>query len=187
MKKLGVLAALCLLVVFGSSAQGIGVGIKGGLNMSTLSDIENNATKTGFHFGAYARIKLGGIGLQPEAYYSAQGSKIDAGTIKESIDTKYLNIPVLLRFNPVPVLNFHLGPQFGVLMGAEDADGDIKDQLKSSDLSAVVGAGIDLPFGLNFTLRYVKGLSKVNDAGTDSVKNNTFQISVGYDLVKLGK
>ncbi len=187
MKRIGVLAAICLLVVFTSQAQSVGVGVKGGLNMSTLSDLDNSSTKTGFHFGGYVRLKLGGIGLQPEVYYSGQGSKIDAGAVKESIDTKYVNIPVLLRFNPVPVLNFHVGPQFGLLTSAKDAEEDIKKQFKSNDFSAVVGAGLDLPFGLNFTVRYVKGLSKVNDVGTDSSKNNMFQVSVGYDLVKIGK
>lgn len=187
MKKLGVLAAMCLLVVFTSKAQSVGVGIKGGLNMSTLSDIEDSSTKTGFHFGGYVRFKLGGIGLQPEIYYSGQGSEINAGTVKETIDMKYVNIPVLLRFNPVPVINLHIGPQFGLLTSASDEDGDIKDQLKSSDIAAVVGAGLDLPFGLNFTVRYVKGLSKINEFGSGSNKGNMFQVSVGYDLVKIGK
>ncbi|MFY0654812.1 MAG: PorT family protein [Cyclobacteriaceae bacterium] len=188
MKKLGVLAALCLLVVFSSNAQGVGFGLKGGLNMAKLSGdgLSDPSNRTGMHFGAYVRIKMGGIGLQPEAYYSMQGTKLSAGTVKETIDANYLNVPVLLRFNPVPIINFHIGPQFGILMSASDSDGDIKDQLKSSDISAAIGAGLDLPFGLNFTLRYVKGLSGINDGGS-SVKNNTFQISVGYDLVKVGK
>lgn len=188
MKKLCVLAAMSLLIVFSSNAQGIGFGIKGGLNMASLSgdNLSEASNRTGMHFGAYVKIKMGGIGLQPEAYYSVQGTKLTSGTIKETIDANYLNIPVLLRFSPVPVLNFHLGPQFGILMSASDIDGDIKEQLKSSDISAAVGVGLDLPFGLNFTARYVKGLTNISEDG-DSVKNNTFQISVGYDLVKLGK
>ena len=187
MKKLIVCVAVVMFATFSASAQGVGFGVKGGLNMSSLDGVQNGSGRTGFHAGAYLRVKLGGIGLQPEAYYSIQGSKIDAGTVKQTINANYLNVPVLLRFNPVPILNFHIGPQFGILMGADQEGTDIKDTLKSSDLSAAVGAGLDLPFGLNVTLRYVKGLSGINDGGGNSVKNNTFQVSVGYDLVKLGK
>jgi hypothetical protein len=188
MKKLCVLAAVSLLIVFSSNAQGVGFGIKGGLNMAKLSGdaLSEPSNRTGMHFGAYLRIKMGGIGLQPEAYYSVQGTKLTSGTIKETIDANYLNVPILLRFSPVPILNFHVGPQFGILMSASDIDGDIKDQLKSSDISAAVGAGLDFPFGLNFTVRYVKGLTSISENG-DSFKNNTFQVSIGYDLVKLGK
>lgn len=180
---------MSLLIVFTSNAQGVGFGIKGGLNMASLSgdDASDLSSRTGIHFGAYLRIKMGAIGLQPEAYYSVQGAKLDFGQVKETLSANYLNIPVLLRFSPAPIINFHVGPQFGILMSANLADEDIKDTFKSSDISAAVGVGLDFPFGLNFTLRYVKGLSSISEDSTDSVKGNTFQISLGYDLVKLGK
>ena len=190
MKKLCVLAAISLLIVFSSNAQGVGFGIKAGLNMAKLNSYEfsDPSNRTALHFGAYLRVKMGAIGLQPEAYYSIQGGEFSVGAAKESIDAKYINIPILLRFSPIPVLNFHFGQQFGLLMNASDINkDDIKDQLKSSDLSAVVGIGLDLPFGLNFSLRYVKGLSDISDFADYKGKNTTFQISVGYDLVKLGK
>ena len=190
MKKLCVLAAISLLIVFSSNAQGVALGIKGGLNMAKLSGdaITDASSRTGLHFGAYVRLKMGGVSLQPEAYYSVQGGEFSVGALKESIDAKYINIPVLLKFNPVPVFNFHFGPQFGLLMNAKNIDKvDIKSELKSSDLSAVVGAGLDLPFGLHFTVRYVKGLSEISDILAYKGKGSTFQVSVAYDLVKLGK
>ncbi|MEQ8926404.1 MAG: hypothetical protein RLO81_11355, partial [Fulvivirga sp.] len=60
---------------------------------------------------------------------------------------------------------------------------DIKDELKGMDLSAVVGAGLNLPGGLSAGLRYVLGLSDIadNDALPET-KNRTFQIYVGYKL-----
>ena len=189
MKRLLIISAFCLGAVFTSKAQGVGFGIKGGVNLASLSGdgVTDASNRTGIHFGAYARVKLGGIGLQPEAYYSAQGAEVSFANVKQAVDANYLNIPILLRFNPVPILNFHIGPQFGILMSADQAGQDIKDSLKSSDLSAAVGAGLDLPFGLNFPLRYVRGLSSINGDGDESIKNNTFQVSVGYDFVKIGK
>ena len=64
----------------------------------------------------------------------------------------------------------------------------MKDGLKNSDLSAALGAGWDAPFGLQFTARYVIGLSDNNDGiSNEDIKNKTFQLSIGYTLFKLGK
>jgi hypothetical protein len=71
-------------------------------------------------------------------------------------------------------------------MSAKQEDEDIKDGLKGLDLGAGVGVGVDLPMGLNFTARYVIGLSNIADDvdGTDvEVKNNVIQFSVGYRIV----
>ena len=54
--------------------------------------------------------------------------------------------------------------------------------------SSVLGVGWDLPFGLTLDARYNLGLSKIN-AGTNNVetKNQVFQISAGFKIIKLGK
>lgn len=186
MKKTIIVCALCVLSMSTVFAQGFGVGLKGGLNFSSIDGIEDNSSRTGFHFGAYGRVNLTkSLGIQGEALYSIQGSKATIGNVKETIDANYLNVPILLRISPLPILNFHVGPQFGILLSESEI---AADTFKGSDVSLAVGAGIDLPLGLNFALRYVKGLSDISDVGgTDSFKNNTFQVSVGFDLIGLGK
>ena len=64
---------------------------------------------------------------------------------------------------------------------------DIKDEMKKSDISAGLGAGWDLPFGLTVDARYNLGLSKLYD-GSDApeAKNQVFQFSLGYKLFKFG-
>jgi hypothetical protein len=65
---------------------------------------------------------------------------------------------------------------------------DVKEEVKKYDLSAALGAGWDLPFGLTLDARYNLGLSKINDNEADpSAKNQVFQVSVGYKIFKLGK
>ncbi len=195
MKKVLFVFAIACLPLLSASAQGIGIGLKGGLNFAN-QDIatvpEDISARTGFHIGAYTHINLiGGFGIQPEVLYSSQGSEWvdDAGAgfdIKNKFD--YLNIPILLRFN-IAMFNLHFGPQFGILTNAEsDVNGvttDIKDQFESGDFSIAAGVGVDLPFKLNATVRYVAGVSDISsDPDTiGEVKNATLQISLGYRLI----
>ena len=76
MKKT-ILTTIVALFVFtmGANAQGIGIGIKGGLNLAKLDGIENAENRTGLHAGAYVNLNLGGISIQPELLYSAQGAE----------------------------------------------------------------------------------------------------------------
>ncbi|HNP17257.1 MAG TPA: porin family protein [Fulvivirga sp.] len=162
-----------------SSAQVSG-GIKGGVNFANVDSDGNTDGTTGYHAGVFLNIGFAGISLQPEVLYSLKGYK--------DVDLTYVEIPILLKKNFAKVVNIHLGPQFGFLTKAEADFGggsqDIKDQLKGSDLSVVLGAGVDLPMGLSGGLRYVLGLSDIDDSpvGGGSVKNRTFQVYVGYKL-----
>ena len=39
-------------------------------------------------------------------------------------------------------------------------DEDVKDDYKGTDIGVAAGVGIDLPMGLNFGFRFVKGMYK---------------------------
>lgn len=178
-----------LLMVLGLAAVSYGqakveLGLKAGANFAN-TDIEGAESITSLHGGLYGLIKVANIGIQPEVLWSKQGNKIKGGG-ETNLD--YVNIPVMLKLYLPAGINFQAGPQFGILTKAEDEDGDdISEFLKSSDLSAALGAGWDAPFGLQINARYVIGLSDINDVtGGESIKNKTFQLSLGYSLFKLG-
>ncbi|GAB4236382.1 MAG: hypothetical protein Tsb0034_11000 [Ekhidna sp.] len=184
MKKTLLSLSFVLVSVIAFSQAKVEIGLKAGANFAN-TDIDGAESITAFHGGAYGLIKITKIGIQPELLWSKQGNSFSGGG---EYNLNYVNIPVMLKLYLVGGLNLQAGPQFGILMNAEDEDGDdIKEDLKNSDLSAALGAGWDAPFGLNFTARYVLGLSDINDDGGDSIKNSTFQLSVGYRLFKLGK
>jgi len=182
MKKISILAVCLFGFIVGTNAQ-VALGIKGGLNFANVDADDafgDPDSKTGYHFGAFLEVGLGGIHLQPELLFSVKGT--------DDVDLSYVEVPILLKKNFAKVLNVHFGPQFGFLTSAEgdlDADGsdeDIKDFFKSSDLSAVIGAGVNAPFGLTAGIRYVYGLSDVwdNDLLDTEIKNRTTQIYVGW-------
>jgi hypothetical protein len=178
---------LCCIVAlnYTSFGQRIDIGIKGGLNYSKLEipDI-STSSKSGYHLGAYSLFKFGKLGLQPEFIFSQQGSKVDLG----HWDTKYINIPVILKLYLAAGFNLQAGPQFGFLNKAELDGNSIKDNLKKSDVSLGLGLGWDAPIGLKFDARYNMGLTdNSDDPAYAAIKSQVFQLSLGFRIFHLGK
>lgn len=177
---LGIVAVNCT-----SFGQRIDIGIKGGVNFSKLEipDI-NTSSKTGYHFGAYSLLKFGKLGIQPEFIFSQQGSKVDLG----DWDAKYINIPVILKLYLAAGFNLQAGPQFGFLNKAELDGNSIKEDLKKADVSLGLGLGWDTPIGLNIDARYNLGMTdNSDDPAYETIKNQVFQLSLGFRIFHLGK
>jgi hypothetical protein len=201
MKKTILVLGACfiLLAAQQSYAQAeFALGIKAGPNFAKInadeSPGENLKGRTGIHAGAFMLIKLTKIGIQPEIIFSQQGSKATySGSPDIESNFSYMNIPIIIKLYTIAGINLQAGPQFGFLTSAKlKVDGadeqDVKDQLKGSDISVALGAGWDLPFGLTIDARYNLGLSKIDDSGAGSSgKNQVFQVSLGYKLIKFGK
>ena len=187
MKKLLILTAILSLNLFTIAQAKIAIGIKGGLNYSKL-DVTNISTsgKTGVNGGAFALFRFAKIGIQPEVILSQQGSEVDLS----DLESNYINIPIILKIYMAAGVNLQIGPQFGFLNKAEfdDNRGDVKDLLKTSDISAGLGLGWDAPFGLSLDARYNLGITDNNNGlYNETVKNQVFQLSVGLKIFKFGK
>jgi len=199
-KVISTLFIVALLTGTQAFAQAqLAIGLKGGPNFARF-DINDAGTsfknKTGFHGGAFALVKLGKIGVQPEIIFSQQGSRFSFSGQDLQSNFSYVNIPVMLKTYLVAGLNLQIGPQFGFLTNAGgeivDETGDVrpinKEMFKKSDISAGIGLGWDLPFGLTVDARYNLGLTKIEDeAALNTTKNQVIQLSVGYKILKLGK
>jgi hypothetical protein len=191
MKKFTTVLCIMFFASVGAFAQGVSGGIKAGLNLANQTYSGNGYTTSpsflpALHGGVYLTAMFTNhLGLQPELLYSGQGAKSGDDKIKMA----YVNVPVLVRYNVNSLLSFHAGPQVGFLMSAKAKDSssseDIKDSFKSTDVSVAAGVGIDLPIKLNFSFRFVKGLSDIsNIEGNNDIKakNYALQLSVGYKL-----
>ncbi len=219
MKKISYLLLVLICSAFGQLAYGqirLDLGVKGGLNFASLNSVSTSTSttydnRTGYHFGAYALIKVTKIGIQPELLFSRQGQNFTVNSQNYSSSFDYITIPVIIKLYIAGGLNLQAGPQFGFLSSAKgdlinlasnnvSATGqDLSSFVKSSDVSLAIGAGWDLPFGLNITARYNIGLSDVNkytgttsqnivsSLGTSQAKSQVVQLSVGYRLFKLGR
>lgn len=189
MRKILLISFFSFSALICFSQAKVEIGLKAGVNIAnTDAGSLNSDAITALHGGLYGLIKVANFGIQPEVLWSKQGN--DLSGIGE-IDLSYVNMPVMLKFYLPLGLNFQLGPQFGILTDSKvDIDGtSFSDRLKDSDLSAVLGAGWDAPFGLQLSARYILGLSDVSQdiPGIDTIKNRTFQVSLGYKLIKIGR
>jgi hypothetical protein len=174
MKKILVLAVF-LVTAMSAEAQIVKFGIKGGANFAKL-DGDNIDSKmiTSFHAGIAAEIKaLPILAIQPELLYSSQGAKVEG---QDDIKLDYVSVPVLAKFYILPsILSLDAGPQFSFLV-SDNLDSAVES--KSFDMAIAGGLGVNLGKHLFGQARYVVGLTETTkDSG---VKNNVFQLSVGY-------
>ena len=185
MKKFSHSIVLILLVSIPSFvfAQGVGFGLKGGVNFANQS-IQNITTesRTGFHGGGYFVFAFSeNIALQPEVLFSSQGS--DLPDVDQLNEFNYLSVPVLLQVKPISFLSFEAGPQFSFLLDAKNSGVSIKDEIKKSDFGIAAGTTLHLPIGLNAGVRYVWGFTNISELDNDSeIKNKMFQVFLGWTI-----
>ncbi|MEM6525430.1 MAG: porin family protein [Bacteroidota bacterium] len=185
---------LFLLFLCDALFSQISGGIKAGFNMANQS-IEDDRpvplspnNRHSFHVGIFANVPLGGMfSLQPEVLYSQQGSEYRIfSEVTDKID--YINVPLLIRFQPITLISIHAGPHIGFLTSAqstsEDVSFDVKDIIKKRDFGANFGAQADFKFGLIMGVRYTVGLTDINDNELSDldIKNRNFQIYLGFKL-----
>ena len=183
---------LALLSPAVATAQGLSVGVKGGLSYATIPDFADGGIKfdtesrSGFAGGAFFRLTLlPGLSIQPEAIYTPKGVTAKTTLGNMDIDLVYVDAPVLLRlsFGLAGLTGYvYGGPSFNVLLSAEAALGDdaedVKDDLEPIEVSAVGGAGIE--FGkLLIEARLSEGLKSISKNADEEIKTRTFLVMAG--------
>lgn len=174
----GLLVIVLFVVGFTANAQ-FKFGVGGGLNMSNLggSDVSNTDSRLGFNGGFMVEVKLPiKLGFEADVLFSTKGAKAPGSS--DGFKLSYIDMPVVMKIYMAKVLSFQLGAQYSVLLSAKSFGVDVKDGFKSSDMSAVVGLGLDV-VKLHVSARYNYGLTSIDEAGTD-IKNNMLTLSVGY-------
>ena len=194
MKKTIILAS-ALFIFLGTTKAQVHFGIKGGLNASNInvSDIPGSKydTKIGFNAGLLAHIHAGtNFAIQPEVYYSQEGTKIkpENNDPKTNINLGYINVPVLAQYMFGNGFRVEAGPQVGFLINARSKTKglpsvDDKEFYKTTSFSIPVGAGYLTSFGLGFDARYNFGISDiVKDNSGSAARSNVFQFGLFYQF-----
>ncbi len=190
---------IMLIATPNTYAQESGGGIKGGLNLSSLSIDKANDSNIipGFNLGVWGRMMVNDkFGIQPEILYTGKGMKADYnkdflgfdvadGTTKLKLN--YIEIPVYLSFYLAKDFNFHIGPYVGFLMNAHmDTDAEILsfinvdnsddiDRSKFNTLDAGIAGGLGFSFDpLIFGFNYELGLQQVakENGSTEALLGN---------------
>ena len=188
MKKLFTAAIVALSMMFGANnAQAqVQFGIKGGLNVTSMSldkdkllDTENQA---GFFIGPTVKFTLPivGLGIDASALYDQREAKIkgdgdDKDITSARLKTQAINIPINLRYGvglgSVANVFFFAGPQFGFNVGDKNQS-LFKDmgewRLKSSTFSVNVGLGAMLLSHLQISANYNIACGKTGETTVSS-------------------
>lgn len=168
MKKI-VLFAFCCLIGFGLKAQSpINLGVHAGWN-NTKIDVKNLKVKShdGYMFGAFLRINMSRLYLEPSLNFVHKESEVDGNGIDSKIKYSAVDVPLMLGFYLVDASIFKLRGFAGPVVSFLTSDLKIKnvpDYLDSDKTmwNGKVGGGIDL-WNITFDVAYEFGLKKFGD------------------------
>jgi len=160
------------------------VGVSGGIISSSLSgDAPKDASysgKTGFSGGLIADFVLTEdvvLSIQPR--YLQKGSTVsyDVGEyeLKDSLTATfdYISLPVMVKINSLNKrIYFSTGLDFGYLMNSsvenimDGSTKDVNNLIKSYDISATFGFGVNIPIGspiISLELKYMQSILNLSD------------------------
>ncbi len=217
MKRL-IFAAVLLLSFTMANAQfnfGLKAGYNSSLNFEDISAVQSgdynlddvkSELASGFHAGAFARVFIDKLYIQPEVLYSLQ--KKDYQITLQDISNNTVSVDKFVTFNTIDVpllvgyklldlkvanLRAFAGPKFRLNAGSqisfknltEGANIDteaLKGEFKDSQIGLEAGAGIDvLMFALDFRFNLINDVYQANWA-TKPDLNSNFIISLAWKI-----
>ena len=193
-KKIILAAALAATASFAQLSFGVHAG--GDINNVWGDATENSESGIGFNFGGAIKFSLPLLPLTVEANvladmrnYEFEYSLADYNVTQWNID-----IPVLARFSPLPIIFIEAGPQFSFNLSqyAEDSAGDeikLFDDvmpMNSFELDLVFGAGTGIIPFVDVDFRVVLGLTDVYEEHDGLTKGTTVAIDASNLQFVLG-
>lgn len=195
-------------VVFAGSdaiAQGRArVGLKGGLNASSLfydsQGASNKNERIGFHAGVFAQVPVSEFfAVQPELLYMTKGASATYNVLgfngQNTFKLNYAELPVLATFKLGQSVELQAGPYVSYLLNSNvNSNGDFgtgtsainRDNFNKVDYG--LAGGLNIFFGNAFVgVRYEQGLQQIATGGAaktilGNAKNGVGLLSVGFSL-----
>lgn len=200
MKKYVSLIMLAVAMMFAQQADAqLQFGVKGGLNVSSISfnqDLFDSSNRSGWFLGPTMKLStpILGLGLDASALYEQKSSQVENTKVQggeTTINQKSVIIPVNVRWGfglgSMASMFVFAGPQFGFNVGKDEFTWTSREdyqntfQLKKSNLSVNVGAGVSLLKHLQVTANYSIATGKTGEAKVSKVIDDT------YDTITTGK
>ncbi|ATV53323.1 porin family protein [Prevotella intermedia] len=204
MKKLLSFAFLTLGLFVSTSvnAQGVKLGVKGGLNVTDMSfdsELLNKSNCVGGFIGPTIKFTLPiiGLGIDASALYDFREAKItDRANQEKSVKQEQLSIPVNARYSiglgSTASAFLFAGPQWSINIGDKDFEWTKGSSysFKDSNFSVNAGLGITLMDHLQISANYNIAMGKTADIKAREVltdlpekiksRTNSWQIAVAY-------
>jgi len=196
MKKLFVIVLVVLvsIPVFSQIKFGIKAGVSTtSLLMKTLKTVNSGTTsytvealkdaKYGFHGGAFMRLTLFGIYLQPELLFSTRTNEYTVKNVQTSASSivkqnfNKLDIPVMLGLKLGPV-RLNAGPAASLLINSPKDlinHPDFKNMYSRMTFGYQAGLGLDILNTLTIDLRYEGSLKRYQNQ-IENLEGTTFNL-----------
>ena len=212
MKKIVLITvAVCVMGISQLHGSGLELGIRGGLNFSSVPsgvDLENITDRnltlealpdsyTGFHFGAVANLSLGGFHVRPEFLFTQTGQEMRVrepingnAVYDESYITQefsHISIPVTVGWSIGP-LRLGIGPVGSVLL--DETEGNLEEydiNFDYNDVTIGYQAMAGIRFGnLLLDFKYQGNLSDFGDGVTVGGQEFDFDNQPSQYILSLG-
>lgn len=190
MKKLFTTLVLLSAMLATTNAQSVKFGVRGGLNITNMSfdnNVFDSSNRVGFYIGPTLQLGLpvGGLGVDISGMYDQRESKVDDEVIKQQSIVVPVNLRLKLGFASEAGVYLAAGPQFGFNVGDDkftwksvttDSSGAKEEventfQLKKSNFSINLGAGVYLSKHLEVGFTYNIAMGKTADANMKDAIN----------------
>lgn len=199
MKRVIMLMAL-LATSVAAKAQ-FQAGVKAGLSTANvdIQEIRNDPLQytkaenvTGYHAGAFARLQLGGIFVQPEAILTSTGGRVEVagtgitGVRVEDVKFNRLDVPIMVGYNFFDVVRVQAGPVSSTLLSARQEGENIKQYMENADWGFQAGVGLDIG-SITADVRFEhinRQLTNTSQQTGMRVQNQQFIFSLGYKLIR---
>lgn len=171
----------------------INVGVHGGISNTKIKvkDIGHSlksGSNTGYMVGAFVRVNLGPIYLEPALNYSHKEGEVKSGSAESSLKYNSFDIPVMVGLHvldlPIVKLRAYLGP-VASFAGKLKWDKDFGSGLDNDKMmwNGKVGVGVDV-WKLTFDIDYEKGLKKFQDNKYGEIKSpRSFNFTLGLKII----
>ena len=173
-------------IVFSQSEKGI--GLRGGVNISKLTNANLEAKVNGY-FGIYYTVRLSELyALQPEFGYSNQGAKTRGS---DNIYVEYFTFGITNKFFVIPENGFHILIAAGFDFDIDDSAIGWSNRNNSFDgndatfidLTMSLGLGYEFNNGLNIEARYKRGFIDVYSGSFHNFDSELFEYNNQFNSV----
>ncbi len=172
----------------------IHVGVHGGISntrikVKDIGHVLKTGSNTGYMVGAFVRVNLGPIYLEPALNYSHKEGEVENSDGKSSLKYNSFDIPVMVGLHvldlPVVKLRTYLGPVASFTGKLKWDKHKFGSQIDNDKMmwNGKIGVGVDV-WKLTFDIDYEKGLKKFQDNGNGKIKSpRSFNFTLGLKII----
>jgi len=173
--------------ISGSVKNLVSFGFKAGINVSNMNFNKGEPAPTtpiqaswkpDFALGLFMEVPVcNNLYIQPEYLYSQMAGE-DKNS-EEAYNMSYLSLPVLLKYKIGHKLAILAGPQFDLLIKAEQKNSaensNITHDTEERSISAIAGLEFNLIKPLNLGVRYLHGFNHIGIGQRSAVKEFKYE------------